>query len=285
MDEPKDENEADSGAHELRKAGPTPTPSEVKEAETQPEHGHNAASTSREHGHRGRRNPPWTDRLQAWSAVVQAVCAAFILVATAFNALATFQIRDITNKYAGYTRRQADAEATSAAAAKISAIAEATEAADETVAANAATAALAGQQSQATTENAHFQQELATLIAGSNAQVQVARGTEANATAANGTLGQARHQLAIGQKNFLTEQRPFIFVNVPGFTTDNTNYGFDAQLNIANYGRSAAEHIEIARDYSWGPNAARAADDFFTHIEQRAAWKSWGSEPRKLGHG
>jgi hypothetical protein len=150
-------------------------------------------------------------------------------------------------------------------------------------AASVAAETLRESKTQATAQSTAVAQQLHKMGENIQAQLKVANGTlrvasatEDNAIAARKGLKEAEKTLSVSQANFAAQQRPYLAVSIPNLAADSTSYMFVAQLEIGNYGRSAARNILIAYNVSHsdhGEAASQAADTFFK--SPQASWGGW----------
>ena len=172
------------------------------------------------------------DKVQAISAVVQAICAAALV-------FLTLQLWRVTSNYKDYTGRQASAEETSANAAKRSANAEATSAANET-------RTLRDEEGHAKDAATNFSQQLQRLDASIRAANDLA-------TAAKRSAQIAKDTLLASESQFIKGQRPYMWVQIkygPDFSAGRVR--LDVQL--VNLGKSPAigvvwrHHLSVFTD-------------------------------------
>lgn len=270
MDEPKSKSATEGGSQEPPNTGTSALTSEFKKPEAQEAHEGKTAKQPTGHEQRAAR---WTDVAVARSSIIQAIFGALIFFATAINVWTTYEIKMTTDKYASYTQDQATAESLSAKAAKSEATAAATEAADETIAARAATAALAGQQSEATTENTHFTQQLARLDAGNQAQIKVARAAERSARI-------SKIALVANGREFRIDERPYVSAEATSEAWNGNT--LTVTMVVKNWGKTPAYQVRlrgIIKPYTFNAPPIRLREWDTFHLMSEPQYRSWGDFP------
>lgn len=139
-------------------------------------------------------------------------------------------------------------------------------------AARVASETLAQTRAQATAESTAFTEQrilsnkqLSKLKDAIDAANRQADASNRQAVVAAQSLKESEKTLGVSQANFTSQQRPYLWVNIPQFVPDEKNGTFTAQLQIANYGRGAAENAKLAYNiwHDVKGHAALEADAFF----------------------
>lgn len=254
MDSNDQQSEKANGAEQpTRDVPPFPRAEPPAPQEGEPT-GHNGSDRRRiPTGEHDQQPPPhWTHYALGVSAIVQAICAALILIATV-------AILCTTEAYTTYTHQQASAEATSANAAIITAHAEATAAAQEKVSADAARSAANTAAAALSSSSAQFAKQLAKLDASIGAARDLASATRTNVRTAVAALG-------VNETQFRVAQRPWLWPDLEQpLAYDAQSHVLKAVATVKNSGLSPAVKTVIRAEFVFGIRGWQLIDDFFSH--------------------
>ena len=224
MDKPPGKHEKTNGGDDQKKPSKEPSvEADHQNPNSQKQHEGEAAEKPRDKKSLWRKVYVWftPDKVQAGSAVIQAICAAALVILTV-------QLWLVTRDYKNYTGRQASAEATSASAAERAADAEATSAANETQ-------ALGDAEAQTRAEATNFNEQLGRL--------DPALRRQQSCLVRKAERRHSKEALIASEAQFRLDARPYVQGTINGEHWDgNTDW---IVVTVKNYGRTPAYRIVI----------------------------------------
>ena len=260
MDKPPGKHEKTNGGDDQKKPSKEPSvEADHQNPNSQKQHEGEAAEKPRDKKSLWRKVYVWftPDKVQAGSAVIQAICAAALVILTV-------QLWLVTRDYKNYTGRQASAEATSASAAERAADAEATSAANETQ-------ALGDAEAQTRAEATNFNEQLGRLDSSIKAANNLASSAKRSADI-------SKEALIASEAQFRLDARPYVQGTINGEHWDgNTDW---IVVTVKNYGRTPAYRIVINYNIkAYLPPISGEEADLFKTIGDHSGWSGTDKFP------